>query len=146
MKAEPLQLSLPRHLLRKPESNHRIYRLGVSPPLQNALHQYQSDEACVHHFEKLFFHFVKLYAFSVLVDNGPNPENAAAATTEEVKKPAPAKTQEVIDNLANAAKTEEIKEPVAPQEPASTPAPANGNTDFAELEEKLAAFKDKGNN
>ena len=80
------------------------------------------------------------------MDNGPNPENAAAATTEEVKKPAPAKTQEVIDNLANAAKTEEIKEPVAPQEPASTPAPANGNTDFAELEEKLAAFKDKGNN
>ena len=46
----------------------------------------------------------------------------AAPTTEEVKKPAPAKTQEVIDNLANAAKTEEIKEPVAPQEPASTPA------------------------
>ena len=79
------------------------------------------------------------------MDNGPNPENDAAATTEEVKKPAQAKTQEVIDNLANAAKTEEIKEPV-PQEPASTPAAENGNTDFAELEEKLAAFKDKGNN
>ena len=84
----------------------------------------------------------------------PNESGAAAAQptqavpatpTEEAKKPAQAKTQEVIDNLAKAAKTEEIKEPVA-QEPATTPAAANDNTDFAELEEKLAAFKDKGNN
>jgi len=81
----------------------------------------------------------------------PTPTPASASTptpaAEEKKKPAPQKVEEVIKNIAEAAKSKPATEEVKKEEPVVTPPKASsGNTDFAELEDKIAAFKEKGNN
>ena len=51
----------------------------------------------------------------------------------------------MIKNIVEAAKPKPEEEEKK-EEPAATPTPPSNGTNFQELEDKIAAFKEKGNN